>query len=470
MCVTCHTTLLPYIHSTFFGFGTTMKLFPPQDELKIYEQGFGSTDLLGRRKVGERISELLEAVDDPVVLAVDGAWGSGKSHFLKRWVGAHRLENGGIATTIYFDAFSNDFLDDPLIALTGAIGERLPSGKEQKQWASAKKVAVKLARPLLRIGAAAATAGATELTGPILDAVIEAGGKETEKAADEFWKREEGRKAAMRQFQESLAKITESGTPLVIVIDELDRCRPDYALTVLEVIKHFFSVSRVHFILGVNIDALEHIVRARYGDGINAADYLKRFISLSVRLPEFVDQGRDLRAQLKYFEKSASAMGIDPRLTTEVSRHLKLAVEPAAISLRDIEKILTRLVILPKVKELAEFYHGWQTVIISLALFQAIRPDLFNASKRGALSIKDVERFYGITDSMIDREARSEQYDHVAFIIRGLWQFVITRGAEPAQENNDFSRQFGSFGLRDASSFLLKIHHEYFEMFEILER
>lgn len=238
-----------------------MRLFPPQDEFKIYEHGFETKDLLGRREAGQRLSELLEKVEDPVVVAVDGPWGSGKSHFLKRWVGAHRLENGGAATTIYFDAFANDFLDDPLIALTGAIGERLPAGKERDHWKTAKTVAYKLTRPLLRLGAAAATAGATELAGPVLDAVIEAGGKEAEKAAEDFWRREDGRKAAMLKFQECLAQLTETGAPLIVVIDELDRCRPDYALSVLEVIKHFFAVPRVHFVMGVNLDALEHIVR-----------------------------------------------------------------------------------------------------------------------------------------------------------------------------------------------------------------
>jgi predicted KAP-like P-loop ATPase len=56
-----------------------------------------------------------------MVIALDGAWGSGKSFFLKCWVGAHKLENEGTATTVYFDALSYDYLDDPLVALTGAI-------------------------------------------------------------------------------------------------------------------------------------------------------------------------------------------------------------------------------------------------------------------------------------------------------------------------------------------------------------
>ncbi|MBY5356481.1 AAA family ATPase [Rhizobium leguminosarum] len=444
-----------------------MKLFPPQDEFEIYEQGFGTTDLLGRRDAGQRLSELLEKVEDSVVVAVDGPWGSGKSHFLKRWVGAHRLENGGVATTIYFDAFANDFLDDPLIALTGAIGERLPTGKDQDHWKTAKKVAYKLARPLLRLGAAAATAGATEFAGPVLDAVIEAGGKEAEKAAEDFWRREDGRKAAMHQFQDCLAQLTGPATPLIVVIDELDRCRPDYALSILEVIKHFFAVPRVHFVLGVNLDALEHIVRARYGVGVNAGDYLKRFISLSMQLPEWVGGANSVRAQIKYFETAASNMGIEQKFAGEVLRHLKLAAAPAAISLRDVEKILTRLVLLPKAKEMSSFYHGWQTVIISHVLFQVVKPELFQAAVRGSLTISDIDRFYGITAKMIDASERSSGgYDPVATVLHGIWAFAL-KGDEELTQEDDFSRSFDSFGLRSAASILPQIQRDHFGLFQI---
>ncbi|MBD8650993.1 hypothetical protein IFT66_07865 [Rhizobium sp. CFBP 13726] len=256
----------------------------------------------------------MEKVDDPVVLAVEGAWGSGKSYFLKRWVGAHTIENGGRATTVYFDAFANDFIEDPLIGLTGSIGERLPSAKQRVSWKKARNVVVKVARPLLRIGAALATAGATELTGPAIDAAIEAGGKQAEEAVEAFWRREDGRRAAMQQFRDALAEITKDGSVLIIVVDELDRCRPDYALATLEVIKHFFAVERVHFVLGVNMHALEQIVRVRYGAGINAPDYIKRFISMSIQLPMFVGDGAVLRAQIRYFRSAADAMGIDPRV------------------------------------------------------------------------------------------------------------------------------------------------------------
>lgn len=450
-----------------------MKLFPPQDPLNLYNEGFGQNDLLDRKLAGARLSELLEKVDDCVVIAVDGSWGSGKSHFLKRWVGAHKIENGGTGTTVYFDAFAHDYLDDPLIALTGAIGDRLSSEKENKKWEIAKKVATKLARPIFRIGAAMATAGASEYAVPVIDAALGAGEKELEKAAEQFWKREDGRKAAMKQFQGSLGELTKSsdedatGKPLIVVIDELDRCRPDYALAVLEVIKHFFAVPRVHFVLGVNLDALEHMVRVRYGAGINATDYLKRFVSVSMRLPEKTGGQGAARAEVKYFRHAASKMGIDDKLVDIVADQLGMAVEPAGISLRDIERMLTRLVLLPRRKEIPNYYYGYQFIVVTLVIWQVVRPDLFRAVMRRDLTINEVDAFFSILPKQLDRASRSDSYNHKAYLLHGLWLYSLTGAAEPDTEN--FAKEFDTLGSRGHERILENIERDFFGLFEIAE-
>jgi len=441
-----------------------MKLFPPQAEVHLYEEGFGDNDLLQRKGVGKRLSDLLENVDDPVVLAVDGAWGSGKSHFLKRWVGAHTVENGGRATTVYFDAFANDFIEDPLISLTGFIGERLPSAKQRVSWKKAKNVVVKVARPLLRVGAALATAGASELTGPVIDAAIEAGGKEAEEAVDAFWRREDGRRAAMQQFRNALAEITKDGSVLIIVVDELDRCRPDYALATLEVIKHFFAVERVHFVLGVNMEALEHIVRVRYGAGVNAPDYIKRFISLSIQLPMYVGEGAVLRAQMKYFRTAADEMGIDARVGKIALEHLELAIAHTEVTLRDIEKILTRLVVLPRSKELGDFPFGYQTVIIALVIWQVLKPDFHRRAFRQTLTMEEIDDFFGISSSMLERESQS--YNHDAYLLSGIWRFALTEKSMVETDRADFARTFDRSG-RGVSKLLEVVERDFFSVFEV---
>jgi hypothetical protein len=452
-----------------------MKLFPPQDDIDTYAVGFSGKDILSRQDAGKRLSELLEKVDDPIVVALDGRWGSGKSYFLKRWVGAHTLENGGTATTIYFDAFANDFLDEPLIALTGAIDERLPKDSKGVRWKKAKRVVVKLAKPIFRIGVAAATAGASEIAVPVIDAAIATAGKEAEKAADAFWRREDGRKAAMKQFRDGLAQLTApssegkgDGKPLVVVIDELDRCRPDYALSMLEVIKHFFSVPRVHFVLGVNLEALEHSVRARYGAGVNARDYLKRFISLSMQLPEFIPGPTPVRATIRYFERCAEAMGVDRALADLISEQLGLAVSANPISLRDIEKILTRLVLLPRKEDFANMLWGWRVLIGSLLLFQVLEPELYRAAMDGSLKPEQIKRFYGIRREMITTEPeRSDKYHHPAYTLVGCWSFVLSGDEIKETDKREFARSFDNFGTRGPEHILSGIERDYFSVFSV---
>jgi predicted KAP-like P-loop ATPase len=125
-----------------------MRFSPPDEDVELYKQGFDE-DILNRVRAGKALSELLERIEDPLVVALDGRWGTGKTYFLKRWVGAHTLQNEGKATTVYFDAFAHDYLSDPLVALVGALSERTPKTR-QTRLKRVQKAASKLAKRLGR--------------------------------------------------------------------------------------------------------------------------------------------------------------------------------------------------------------------------------------------------------------------------------------------------------------------------------
>jgi len=72
---------------------------------------------------------------------------------------------------------------------------------------------------------------------------------------------------------------------VIVFVDELDRCRPPYAIALLERIKHLFGVPGVVFVLGVDRDQLGHSIRALYGAGMDVDGYLRRFIDLAYHLP-----------------------------------------------------------------------------------------------------------------------------------------------------------------------------------------
>ena len=186
-----------------------MKLTIPEPKIVLYTDGLKEHDKLDRKPMATKLSNLVESIDDPLVIALDGGWGSGKSVFLKCWVGEHLKTHPDKATTLYFDAFAHDYLDDPLIALTGALAERLKKpGRKSAALKKFKTAAFRLAPMAARLGLAAVTAGGTEIAGAVGDALINQSAENVEKAAEAYWKREDGRRAAMAQFREAWTGLT----------------------------------------------------------------------------------------------------------------------------------------------------------------------------------------------------------------------------------------------------------------------
>ena len=88
--------------------------------------------------------------------------------------------------------------------------------------------------------------------------------------------------------------------PLIVVIDELDRCRPSYAVELLEVAKHLFAVDHIVFVLAVNRSELAHSIRALYGSGFDAEGYLRRFFDVDFRLPAPDRDSLSMRSSMGY--------------------------------------------------------------------------------------------------------------------------------------------------------------------------
>jgi len=73
--------------------------------------------------------------------------------------------------------------------------------------------------------------------------------------------------------------------PVFVLIDELDRCRPPYAIAMLERIKHLFEIPDVVFVVATDSEQLVHSIRAVYGQDFSGSRYLTRFFDLSYTFP-----------------------------------------------------------------------------------------------------------------------------------------------------------------------------------------
>ncbi len=374
-----------------------MKLFPQDGDVVLYETGFGD-DILNRKAISKQLSDLVERIENPIVIALDDKWGSGKTYFLKRWVAAHKSENGGSAVTVYFDAFESDYLSDPLVSIITAISERIPKEQQStlQQWKSA---AAKLAKPLFGIGLSLATFGAKEHLKEVGDVIADAASSEVKDASQRLWNSEKERKDAIKSFKELLVKLTkDKAAPIVIVVDELDRCRPDYALLVLEVIKHFFTVPKVHFILGVNGAALENSVKARYGADMDAESYLRKFINVSFSLPRIVGPQGSEAAIGRYAKQLIIDMNLPNKLSIRCANLLLHVAAQNEVSLRDVGKVCSKIALLPEEAHNDLLRDGWIDILCVLLVSSVVSPKLHLKFISAMATIEEVRGFLGVSE------------------------------------------------------------------------
>jgi hypothetical protein len=205
----------------------------------------------------------------------------------------------------------------------------------------------------------------------------------------------------MAAFRQALVDLTEpdsEGTPtqkLVIVVDELDRCRPDYALHLLEVIKHFFNVENVHFVLGVNLTELENSVRARYGAGVNAGLYLQKFVT--VKMPLSVrDQHLNKDANADHFHNISQSMGIDTKQKTW--QYLDLIIKdcpPRSMTLRSIERLATNLKLSVIGQSFTWVTSGHDLLRAALLIIKVCDTDTYQNILNGKVELSEFREVFG---------------------------------------------------------------------------
>ncbi len=243
-------------------------------ESEIVSKDPWSDDALDRLKVADALTDLIRHQSDSLVISLNGQWGTGKTFLLKRW--QKKLEQEGFHA-IYFNAWEDDFCDDPLVAIIGQLSEFLEKEEVLKEYAPKIKKAL---NPLLIRTLESVT---KKFTGVDLSALQEQFADNALKA----YSLQRSNKVRLKAQLETMSTrvVEETGLPLVFVIDELDRCRPTFSIELLERVKHIFDVPGMVFVFGVNRDELCSSTRSIYGE-IDADVYLRRFFDMEFLLPE----------------------------------------------------------------------------------------------------------------------------------------------------------------------------------------
>lgn len=275
-------------------------------------------DVLDRKANIEILTQFITSYEQSIVLCIDAGWGQGKTTFIKMW--QQYLKNQDIPT-IYFNAWESDYTDDALIALIGEIGLSIQElvGEDKT---TAEKIIGRIYKLVANFTKAAAPTianlGIKAASGGLIsaDEIFTAFGNLSESLVKEQITQYEESRKTLGSFKEALSELArcyadgDAHKPLVIFIDELDRCRPNFAIEVLEKAKHLFNVDNIIFVLATDKTQLGHSIRAVYGQGLDVNGYLRRFIDFDYLLPSPVKSD--------YIVSLAKQLGLDKYLNRNI--------------------------------------------------------------------------------------------------------------------------------------------------------
>lgn len=346
---------------------------------------------LQRKIYAEVLTEVVITNSQGFVMGLNNQWGTGKTTFVQMW--QQHLKNLNFKT-IYFNAWENDFEDN---ALTALIGELKPIVKPESEKSFNKilekgLIISKHILPILIKSLLEKHIDSKSLQDNLKDITEEAKNIFKEEI-DEYLHRKDN----IIEFKKSLSKFVADTTddkPLVFIIDELDRCRPNYAVSLLEQIKHFFSVPNIVFVLSIDKKQLEYAIKGVYGnDNIDSEEYLRRFIDIEYSLPTpdsklFSNYLYDYYILSDFFEeKNSDMIGNDKDEFMKICYYL---FENPKITLRQQEKIFAHIAtVLKTCKEQRQVF---PLLFITLIYFKVLHPEIYRSIKLRLFSIENLQK------------------------------------------------------------------------------
>lgn len=265
---------------------------------------FTECDKLGRKKYADFLRNIIDnsekyqrdKMQQSYVIAVDSSWGTGKTYFtdmfenyLLGFDGSDIQNENKDYAIIRFDAWKNDFWDNAFEPFAATVFENdlLYCDMEARNAGS-------LIKDLMSSSVIIAKGIAKKKVEDFIDS------SSLEKAIDisansvgkfllhdsTLFNDYKEFKNAISDFKESLEGIVNNQRKIVIIIDELDRCKPTFAVQLLEIVKHLFDIKGITFIFMLDIEQLSYSIKTIYGLEMDATGYLCRFFDYITRMPK----------------------------------------------------------------------------------------------------------------------------------------------------------------------------------------
>lgn len=413
----------------------------PKKIVILKEESF-KEDLLKRKQYADVLTQIVKNAEDGFSLSINADWGYGKTTFIKMWEKV--LQNEGYQT-IYFNAWETDFVADPMMALIDGLRnttfDQDFAFEQRKQLSATVDTIIGITRavPVIKI------------IGDVGKAVKDAVDQCIEDTND--FQRTQSLQSLVAEFKERLsnyAKTISKDKPLIIFVDELDRCRPDYSVQMLERIKHFFAIDNIIFVLSIDKKVLCKSIEAVYGGlKIDTEAYLRRFVDIEFDLPEpDIDSfAKALFGQKeigKYFTTYSDAVSGENR-DERLKESLIDCFLSQSTSLRDVEKYFNRLEIILNSKTIP---HSSVDLIAYLLHLNMFHRDVYQELRQ---MDSDVPNMWGSLVLLINTphiDKTSDLYRRLMWIsLECIASYINDKDAKEGYNNKEYASMREGKGL-----------------------
>ncbi len=363
------------------------------------EMRFGSdSDVFKRENFAKQLLKIVNDMPGERVILLEAPWGEGKTVFAKMF---QNHLNEQEYRTIYYDVFAHDYYEQPLLPFMEEIYQLIDKEKKwnRKKIEEAKKLLYSATKPLMKDFINVSTGCfLTNTIGTLFDKINES-------------------KNDLNKLKKYLTALPDNiDKPIIFIVDELDRCKPTYALEMLEIIKHLFSVPNIVFILIANSEQLCQSIKHKYGNDIDAYNYLHKFIHLRIALPKQNKKEEDKEDKEKkntdnanYIEYCIDKLEFNLRDISEVEEIFIEFSEHYQLSFREIERYILTFKIMLTVLDMSN-RQGYDPVLYSTMIFISIIKNKFPNSYI-KLSNKSITFQEFITEVNIDSVIEKKKYN-----------------------------------------------------------
>ena len=395
-------------------------------EIQALEKTFATHDEFNRKPIAENIIRLLTSDIDLSPMVIDGSWGTGKTEFCQKLIRLMQEQHRDYQP-VYIDAFRSDHSGEPLLALLAEIikactPENVDGRPSEQRTNLTRKIAkvagfgIKttfkaamghvlkqntddLAEELQQIMnddqearsvAETVTDTANTIANHTIDVAVEALLKEQIEAEKNL------------ETLKSCLKGLAADKPIILFIDELDRCRPDYAVDMLEVIKHVFDIENVKVVLVTNTKQLRAAINHRYGLEVDAQKYLDKFLKYSFALPEKVvaqfEEKQDL-VSVEYFKQLIRDGNLKGLIGQEITINLiSDLIERNDLSLRETERLVRFLEIYHSLSQKLSGDIRWEYAVLRVTgvFIFCFYPELMDSFNKHRVDTKDLARLFNL--------------------------------------------------------------------------